>query len=1074
MSSQGTRLHNYIKHAQLRKPITKPTRPNTCTFTDDDISQAKQELASVLNKLNTAEKLVNLTAGRLLTVEDEIKTLYNAGLAAGIEQCGNTATTEHTPFMGIFVNGGDNDANNSPTIIEPVFGVEQIINMDLSNALEMVFATSFVTSFTSPGNSGGYWIYLYNPFNLDLNVILVGGGGGGAGTNDDTQSSGGGGQGGGVQFTTLKSIPTGSYQITVGTGGHGGKGTDDKNTGSGTSGNYGEYGTNSYFKDVAGNILASAMGGGDGHYNGAYKHVDGAGGAGGEGYADYDNSKNGGAGGSGTNYSFTFDQIGHMSILSGGGGGGGAYISSSGKSESGGAGGSVSYTNSNGDNVGQIIGGKGGSDNNDDYSSNSGGGNGTSAVNPGSSNNNYITLEYNNATNGINTGNGLIGGGGGGGGAFYDGSWGNNYFSGGNGGDGLCVLSFSSNESISNYTRNGNSFTPAIVNTYQKIDYPSDTTTIEISTPYNGYNPLQSYLNVYSPKTDIINELLTDDNLVSMEYPLSTDAGILTFTTHGVYEFNITNQVVSSSNVLTITFTMLIVSGNPVSAQCVNMKLPNGKYIIVVGIPGQDTYILDYHLNILASSNGGTIDSVKFMFDDTQKVYNSNGSGDLIGDSGDGIFTLTWGLISNTTTHVQAILINDDNATTPINKGTANDYTTSTSIYYDANLFFISVFGANFLNSYVINSDSENGELVNVTYNNSIAYITQTEGILLFTDTDEYTLKLLYVNNLGTSVTMNSITIGGGGGGGGGYYSFATSMPGDPEDPVDDSLAVLFGTVWTRLGGYGGGGGYVTNYQITNNGIYSVNVGNGGNLGRYGSALQLSIMYEDYAAGPFPIEYLENPTSGGDGQESYISHALYKVSQGNGGQGGPIPISANPSIKAGKTSTYPGMDVSATMMTMGTGPNASTGNGYGGSGSTSSYTLDLSVNVLNPYSMFNGDVSSTKGGNSNNIITLNYPTQQVTITGGGGGGGGGCFAYSNGQLLPGENGGNKAGGQGTSPTEQQIPNNPNPNPDGLFSIGINTGIFAGGGGGGGSYSGTTEYKGGNGSQGIVIVYWGIN
>ena len=375
------------------------------------------------------------------------------------------------------------------------------------------------------------------------------------------------------------------------------------------------------------------------------------------------------------------------------------------------------------------------------------------------------------------------------------------------------------------------------------------------------------------------------------------------------------------------------------------------------------------------------------------------------------------------------------------------------------------------MNSYVINS--ENGELVNVQSNNSIAYITQTEGILLFTDTDEYTLKLLYVNNLG--VKMNSITIGGGGGGGGGYYSFATAMPGDPEDPVDVAATVTFGTVWTRLGGYGGGGGYVTNYQITNNGIYSINVGNGGNLGRYGSALQLSIYYEYVAVDPFPIAYLENPTSGGDGQESYISHALYKVSQGNGGQGGPIAISATPSITADKaSSTYPGMDVSATMMTMGTGPNASTGNGYGGSGSTSSYTLDLSVDVLNPFTLFNGPNASTKGGNSNNIITLNYPTQKVTITGGGGGGGGGCFAYSTMQLLPGENGGNKAGGQGTSPTEQQIPNNPNPNPDGLFSIDINTGIFAGGGGGGGSYSGTTEYKGGNGSQGIVIVYWGIN
>lgn len=272
-----------------------------------------------------------------------------------------------------------------------------------------------------------------------MDILIVGGGG--AGGAADGNCSNGGGGGGGLIYIQGIEMTAGTYPIVIGSGGSGFQNTDRQ----------GDSGGNTTFYGYT--ALGGGGGGGGGAVDGGRGRTGGSGGGGGHPYSGpraaalqpgSASGGNGFQGGAGNNSS---PQWG------GGGGGGAAEQGTDGTSTIGGKGGDGFFTNIDGvpkyyggggagaicGNGGIMIGGKGG------------GGNSGS----------YNLVEYSSGP-GFDGGNGL---GGGGGGAGYNPSY---RSKGGDGGDGIVIISYTG-DYVPDPTVGSSQTNPA-VNAYQILE----------------------------------------------------------------------------------------------------------------------------------------------------------------------------------------------------------------------------------------------------------------------------------------------------------------------------------------------------------------------------------------------------------------------------------------------------------------------------------------------------------------------------------------------------------------------------------------------------------------------------
>jgi hypothetical protein len=294
--------------------------------------------------------------------------------------------------------------------------------------------------------------------------------------------------------------------------------------------------------------------------------------------------------------------------------------------------------------------------------------------------------------------------------------------------------------------------------------------------------------------------------------------------------------------------------------------------------------------------------------------------------------------------------------------------------------------------------------------------------------------NLTFIN----SVTLNYLIIGGGGGGGLGNVK-------------DDLFS----------GGSGGGGGGIiydnrNSLQIPANTLFTIAVGcaGGGVNGNTSTSTSSSSI-------------------GGNGGNSYITSSLYGINfNAFGGYGGSF----------GSSTTSKGGDVSIVSTTI--FYNAFEIGGGGGGGGAPAQVAKYYIYYVNPNGGSGGSIikitnvgqkgsdysnngSSGNGGNSyyinnNQPITIPFTNKNVnTVVYCGNGGGGGT--YSNGGRSGNVNGG-VGGGNTNGYGETAIEG---------YVTGGNTGFYYGNGGGGSSCNILNKDNSGNGSGGVVMLWWKI-
>jgi len=236
------------------------------------------------------------------------------------------------------------------------------------------------------------------------------------------------------------------------------------------------------------------------------------------------------------------------------------------------------------------------------------------------------------------------------------------------------------------------------------------------------------------------------------------------------------------------------------------------------------------------------------------------------------------------------------------------------------------------------------------------------------------------------------------------------------------------------------------------------------------------------SAGSFDVSYLYGGGSinivcigpGGNGLYGG-NNAGGAFGGGGGGGGGGGYIGSSNTTSTGSYSASPGSPGTNTTSTNGfitvTGTKGNDGT-HGGDASLTSYGSQ-GIGGIGNGNGGNGDYGGggsggdgSSGSPNSYIFTVNSVTYNIYF--GGGGGGGKCISsgYYSGGSSCGGNGGAGPNSGGSNRTGS----------GGVYNIGSAGNIQVGGGGGGGSGmqgSSSTQYDGGPGSNGLVVVYWSI-
>ena len=303
--------------------------------------------------------------------------------------------------------------------------------------------------------------------------------------------------------------------------------------------------------------------------------------------------------------------------------------------------------------------------------------------------------------------------------------------------------------------------------------------------------------------------------------------------------------------------------------------------------------------------------------------------------------------------------------------------------------------------------------------------------------------NLTFIN----SVTLNYLIIGGGGGGGlGNYvsnYKFAAGSGGGGAGIIYDntsSLQIPANTLFTIAVGCAGGG---ANGNARTSTTSTVIGGNGGTSYIQSSLYNISFnAFGGYGGGSFSTSQIQRSNGG---NVSIVSTSIFYNAYGIGGGGGGGGGAAGFTSSSYQPNYY-----------------LQTNGGSGGS------NIIKMTNASQKGSDYSNDVTSGNGGNSyyikNNLpITIpftNYSDNTVVYCGNGGGGG----TYSNGgrsgNVIGGIGGGN-TNGDGETAIEG-------------YTTSGNTGFYYGNGGGGSSCNNIlNKDNSGNGSAGVVMLWWKI-
>jgi hypothetical protein len=301
--------------------------------------------------------------------------------------------------------------------------------------------------------------------------------------------------------------------------------------------------------------------------------------------------------------------------------------------------------------------------------------------------------------------------------------------------------------------------------------------------------------------------------------------------------------------------------------------------------------------------------------------------------------------------------------------------------------------------------------------------------------------NLTFIN----SVTLNYLIIGGGGGGGFGNFAndatYAAGSGGGGAGIIYDntsSLQIPANTLFTIAVGCAGDGASGNSRNSTTSSVIG---GNGGTSYIQSSLYDISFnAFGGYGGGSFSTSQIQRSNGGNVSIVSTtIFYNTYGIGGGGGGGGGGVGYNYY-----NRANYYLQMT--------------------GGSGGSNIIKM---TNASQKGSDYSNDVTSGNGGNSyyikNNLpITIpftNYSNNTIVYCGNGGGGG----TYSNGgrsgNVIGGTGGGN-TNGYGETAIEGYV-------------TGGNTGFYYGNGGGGSSCNILNKDNSGNGSAGVVMLWWKI-